>query len=152
MIDERNDSTHLIDDPEFNLPAPHFDERSTANAQPVQPIPTRRVSTWPMKVSSLRRGITGKALGLVVIAGLATGALGGMAWVKEHQVNDLSLPANESVSDVGPADSTNQEPRAEVFGITDLQSASRSTQIRKRRSRVRSSRAPRAYRVAVLRG
>jgi len=154
MTNDRNDSTHVIDEPEFNLPPPRFDDRATANAQLVQPIPTSRVSALIQAVSSVRRAITGssKALALVVIAGLVTGTLGGMAWVKHRQVTDVSLPVNESLFDVTPADSQNEEPRAEVFGVRDLQSASpTATRIRKGRSRVRSSRAPRAYRVAVLR-
>jgi hypothetical protein len=153
MVGDRNDSTHVIDEPGLNLPPPRFDEKATANAQPVQPIPAGRVSTWLENVSSLRRGIIGrgKALVLVVIAGLVTGTLGGMTLVKE-QVTDVSPAASESVSGLAPVDSQNEEPRAEVFGVTDLQSLGPTgTRIRKSHSRARSSRAPRAYRVAVLR-
>ena len=157
MIDDRNDSTHLIDEPEFNLTPPHFDERATANARPVEPIPTSWVSVFYNRAASLRRAITSRsrALALVVIAGLATGTLVGMAWVKEPEASAVSPSATHSVSELAPADplndSQNQAPRAEADGVTGLQSASPATGIRRGRSRARSSRAARAYRVAVLR-
>ena len=157
MIDDRNDSTHLVDEPKLNLPPPRFDERTAANAQPVQPIRTSRVSAFYNRAASLRRAVTSRsrALALVVIAGLATGTLVGMAWVKEPEATAVSPAATHSVSELAPADplndSQNQEPRAEGFGVTDWQSASSATGIRKGRSRARSSRAVRAYRVAVLR-
>src|SRR2546423_9817705 len=156
MIDDRNDSTHTIDDPEANLPPPHFDERATANAQPVQPIRTSRVSTFHNVAASLRRSVTSRsrALVLVVIGGLATGTLVGMAWVKEPQATTESPSANHSVSELAPADplsdSQNQGPRAEGLGVTGLQSASAGAGIRRVRSRARSSRGARAYRVAIL--
>jgi hypothetical protein len=157
MIDERDDSTHDIDEPDLNLPPPRFDERATAKAQPVQPIPADRVSAWRKGVAYFNRAFTSssRALVLVVIAGLMTGTLGGMVWVKERQVTDVSLPANESVSELAPADTPNasqkDEPRAEVFGVTNLQDGNPARQIRKGRSRTKSSRGPRAYRVAVIR-
>ena len=157
MIDDRNDSTHLIAEPEGNLPPPHFDERATANAQPVQPIRTGQVSGFHNRAASLRRAVTSRsrALALVVIAGLATGTLVGMALVKEPQVTAESPSANHSVSELTPADppndSQNQEPRAEELGVTGLQSASAGTGIRRVRSRARSSRGARAYRVAIIR-
>lgn len=157
MIDEQDNSTHGIDEPELSLPPPRFDERATAKARPVQPIPADRVSPWHKGVVYFQRAFTSssRALVLVVIAGLVTGTLGGMAWIKEHPVTNMSLPANESVSELAPADSPNdsqnEEPRAEVFGVTDLQDASPARQIRKGRSRTKTSRAPHAYRVAVIR-
>lgn len=157
MIDDRKDSTHLIDEREGNLPTPHFDERATANAQPVQPIRTSRVSGFHHSAASLRRAVanSSRALALVVIAGLATGTLVGMAWVKEPHATAESPSANRSVSELAPADplndSQNQEPPAEEFGVTGLQSASAGTGIRRGRSRARASRGARAYRVAILR-
>jgi hypothetical protein len=157
MIDERDDSTHDINEPELNLPPPRFDERATAKARPVQPIPADRDSAWHKGVDYFRRALSSssRALVLVVIAGLVTGTLGGIAWVKERQVTDVSSTANESVPELGTpdthSDSPNDEPRAEVFGVNDLQGASPAPQIRKGRARTRSSRSPRAYRVAVVR-
>jgi len=154
MIDDRNDSTHLIDEPEGNLLPPRFDEKAAANAQPVKPIRMSRISVL---AASLRQAVTSRsrALALVVIAGLATGALAGMALVKEPQVSAESPTGNHSVSELAPADplndSQNQEPRAGGFGDTGLQSASAGTGIRRSRSRLRSSRGARAHRVAILR-
>jgi hypothetical protein len=156
MIHERDDSTRDIAS-ELNLSPPRFDERATARARPVQPIPADRASVWYKRVVSLRRAVTSssRALVLVVIAGLVTGTLGGIAWVKEPQVTEVSLPANEPVSKLAPADSPpdsqHEEPRAEVFGVTDLQVATPARQMRKGRSRTRSSAVRRAYRVAVIR-
>jgi len=157
MIDDRNDSTHLIDEPEGSLPPPHFDERATANAQPVQPIRTSRVSGFPNLAASLRRAVTSssRALVLVVIAGLATGTLVGMAWVKEPQATAESHSANHSVSELAPADplsdSQNQQPGAEAIGVAGLERASAGTGIRRSRSRAKPNRGGRAYRVAILR-
>lgn len=158
MIDDRNDSKHLIEEPveepELDLSTPRFDEKAAANAQPVQPIPVNRLSPFHTIAASFRRGVTSgsRALVLVVIAGLATGTLVGMAWVKERPDTDVTPSARESVSELVPANSTNEEPRAEVFGVTDLQSASpTAARIRKGRPRVKSHRGNRAYRVAVLR-
>jgi hypothetical protein len=154
MIDDRNDSTHIIDEPEANLPPPRFDEMAAANAQPVKPIRTNRISAL---AGSFRQAVTSgsRALALVVIAGLATGTLVGMAWVKEPQATAESPSANHSVSELAPADplndSQNQQPGAEAIGVTGLQSASAGTGIRRNRSRGRSSRGARAYRVATLR-
>jgi hypothetical protein len=157
MIDDRNDSTHLVDEPKLNLPPPHFDERATANAQPVEPIRASRVSALYNRADSLRRAVTSRsrALALVVIAGLATGTLVGMALVKEPQVTAESPSANHSVSELAPADplndSQNQQPGAEAIGVTGLERASAGTGIRRNRSKARSSRGARAYRVAILR-
>lgn len=153
MIDEGNDSAGLTDQPDFNLSPPRFDESATAKAQPVQPIQVRRASAFHDRVASLGRALTSgsRALVLVVIAGLAAGTLGGMAWVEEGRVTDVPPTANE-LSEVAQENPQHEGPRAEVSGITDLQNAVLMTsQSRKGRSRTRSNRAPRAYRVAVLR-
>ena len=152
MIDDRNEPTGSIVEPELNLPPPRFDERASAEAQPVQRIPTNRVSTFQDIAVSLRRALTGKSrsFALVVIAGIATGTLGGMSLVKDRHVTDVPPSTNASVSELTHADSSDQEPRAEVFGMTDLPSGSLVTRIRKGSSRVRTGRGPRAYRVAVL--
>jgi hypothetical protein len=153
MIDDGNDSTSLIDEPEIKLPPPRFDESATAHAQPVQPLRVSRASAFNDRVASLGRALTSgsRALVLVVIAGLATGTLGGMAWVEERRVTDVP-PATNELSEVAQENPRNEEPRAEVSGITDLESIRPMTsQTRKGRWRTRSNRAPRAYRVAVLR-
>jgi hypothetical protein len=152
MIDDGNDSTSLIDEPEFSLPPPRFDESAASHARPVQRIGASRASTLRDRVTSLGRALTSgsRALVLVMIAGLVTGTLGGMAWVDERQVADVPTTTNE-LSDAAPENPQNEELHAEVSGVTDLQSTGLMTsQSRKGRSRVRPNRA-RAYRVAVLR-
>ena len=150
MIDDRNVSKHPTEALEFNLSMPRFDEKAAANAQPVQPLPVSRVSAL---AASVRHGVTSgsRALVLVVIAGLATGTLAGMAWVKGPQVIDASTTASQPVSELAPNNSLNEEPRAEVFGVADLQSTMPMTaRIRRSRPRIRPNRGTRAYRVAVL--
>jgi hypothetical protein len=153
MIDDANDSNRLIDEPEFNVPPPRFDESAAANAQPVEPIRARGASALYDRAASIGRAMTSgsRALVLVVIAGLATGTLVGMAWAEDRGVADVPPAANER-SEVAQENPPNEEPLAEVSGVTDLQSIRPMTgQIRKGRSRLRSSGVPRAYRVAVLR-
>lgn len=153
MIDT-NDSRNPIDPAEFILPPPRFDERAAANAQAVQPIPTERSSSAVNRISSLGRALTtgSRALVIVVIAGLAAGTLGGMAWVKDGQVTEGPPTRNESASEIGSANGQNEQVRGVVFGVATLQSTGTiNDQNRKVRSRMKSSRAPRAYRVATLR-
>lgn len=153
MIDARNDSTHIVDKPESNLPPPRFDERTAANAQPVEPIRTSRISAL---VAAFRQAVASRsrALVLVVIVGLATGTLLGMAWVKAPKATAESPSINHSVSELTPADQlsdSQNQPVADAFGVTGLPRASAGTGIRKSRSRAIPNRGGRAYRVAILR-
>jgi hypothetical protein len=158
MIADRTNSTHFINEPEPQLPPPQFDANASANAQPVQPIRWARVAAWSEYARSLGRAIAkrSRTLAVVVIAGLATGTLGGMAWVQHSQVANESPAMNESVSELPGAASQDEQPGAAVIGGSDLQRtgsmiAGPTTRIRRSRTRGRSSRAPRAYRVAVIR-
>ena len=154
MIDDGSDCGDLIDEPEFNLPPPLFDQRAAANAQPVQPIPDGSLSAFRNHISCFVRALTrgSRALVLVVIAELGTGMLVGMSWVRERPATAVWSAANEPGSEVSSPDSQNEEPLASVDGIIDSSGTSpRSSQIRKARLQARSIRAPRAYRVAVLR-
>jgi hypothetical protein len=160
MIDERTDSTHFLNEPEPQLSSPQFDENASANAQPVQPIPASRVAAWRQHASSVWQAIAkrSRAFALVVIAGLATGTLGGMAWVQHSQTSE-SPAVNQSVSELPGAASKEEQPGAPVIGGSDLQSTGSmitgpTTGGRKSRMRGRSGRgtqATRAYRVAVIR-
>jgi hypothetical protein len=158
MIADRTNSTHFMNEPEPQLSPPRFDETAAANAQPVQRIRSARVDSWREYPSSLWRAVAkrSRTFTLVVIAGLATGTLGGMAWVRHNQVT-TELPAmNESVSELPGVASQNEQPAAPVIGGSDFQGTGSvitgpTTTIRKSRKRVRFSRTPRAYRVAVIR-
>ena len=158
MIADRTNSTHFMNEPEPQLSSPLFDETATANAQPVQPIRWARVDAWSEYPRSLWRAIAkrSRAFAVVVIAGLATGTLGGMAWVQHSQVTSESPAMGESVSELPGVASQNEQPAAPVIGGSYLQSngsliTGPTPAIRKSRKPVRLSRAPRAYRVAVIR-
>ena len=153
MVDGRNESTHIVDKPESNLPPPRFDERAAANAQPVEPIRTNRISALAAAFGQAV-GSGSRALVLVVIVGLATGTLLGMAWVKAPQATAESPSMNHSASELTPADQlsdSQNQPVADAFAVTGLQRASAGTAIRKSRSSARPNRGGRAYRVAILR-
>jgi hypothetical protein len=171
MIADRTNSTQFMDEPEAQLSPPRFDENASANAQPVQPIPASRVAAWRQHAGSVWRAIgkRSRTLAVVVIAGLATGTLGGMAWVQHRQATSGSPAMNESVSELPGAASQDEQPGAPVIGGPDVQSTGSmitgpTTRIRKSRTRARSGRSPqpsisagvrdrasRAYRVAVIR-
>src|SRR5687768_7961527 len=144
MADDRNDSTHLNDETDFDVSPPRFDKCAAANAQPVQPIPASRLSAFHNHFASLRRAVSGgsRALILVVIAGLVAGTLGGMVLVNERQVADVPAAAAESVSESAPSDSLNDsqklEPLAMVGGVSDTPSARpAASRVRKSRARAR---------------
>ena len=157
MIDDRDGSTNDIDEPALNLSPPCFDEEASANARPVQPIPASRFSALRDRATSLRRAVRTKfsAYALVVIGGLMTGALGGMAWVKVGQVTELSPVASESVSEAAPSSNLfPDEPVAEVVGVQGMRIIPENipeNRIRRVSPRFGSRRAARAYLVDVLR-
>ena len=129
------------------LSSPRFDETTAASAQPVERLPKRGDGAWAAWIENIRS----RALVLVIIAGLATGALGGMWWARESSSTELR-PANESVSGLPEAARENEELTLPISGAAAWQSSvSNTTRFRRNRSRARSSGAPRAYRVAVIR-
>ena len=153
MIGNRNGSTEEIHELEPNLPSPRFDDEATAHALPVQPIPERRVSALLYRMQSFRRAAVTRfsALTLVVIAGLLTGSLGGVALVKVAQATDTSSVATEAVSEVAPSSNLfPQQPDAEVVGVQEMRIIPEN-RIRRNSSRIRPGRMPRAYLVDVLR-
>ena len=153
MIDNRDGSTEDIHESEPNLSPPRFDDEANAHAQQVQPIPESRVSALLNRAQSFRRAAVTKfsALTLVVIAGLLTGTLGGMAMVKVTQATETSSVTAESVSEVAPSSNLfPEEPDAEVVGVQEMR-ITPENRIRKKSSRLRRGRMPRAYLVGVLR-
>jgi hypothetical protein len=153
MIDDRIESTIFRAEP-VNLPPPRFDETAAARAQPVEPIPTVGASSLHTRAKTFRRLVAGsaRALVLVVVAGLVTGTMAGMAWVKRSQ-STWALPVdNSAVSEVAPSYVMRDGLRGDVSGTTSDDGAINSfNNLRRRPVRIRSSRSPRAYRVAVLR-
>jgi hypothetical protein len=153
MIDHRDSSTKEIDEPPLNLLPPRFDEEASANAQPVQPIPASRINALRNRLGSVRRrfGNRFSAFVLVVIGGLMTGALGGVAWVKVDQLTDVSSVASESMSEASVSSNLlPEEPGAAVAGIQEMRIVPEN-RIRKRSARLGSRRAARAYLFDILR-
>ena len=138
-----------------------FDEVASANAKPVQPIPTSRVSDWIQRAHHARQMLTPrtKALALVLVGGLAIGTLGETLLVKEgNSTYDESPPAQESTSDITAAkDATKGTGLNEAVldahaSAVALQTAGQNpSRIRNRRIRPPVQRIQRAYRVAVIR-
>jgi hypothetical protein len=157
MVADRTDSTHFMNRPDQQLSPPQFDEIASANAQPVQPIRPARVAAWSEYASSLYRAIAkrSRTLAVVVIAGLATGTLSGMAW-HHSQVTSESPAMNESVSELPGSASQDEQTATAAIGGSDLHSTGSmingpTTRIHRSRTRGRLNPAPRAYRVAVIR-
>lgn len=152
MINDSDGYTYDINGPDLKLSPPRFDDEASANAQPVRPIPVSRVSAFRNRVASFRQAVVAKfgAFTLVVMGGLLTGTVGGMAWVKVAQVTNKPPFTSESISEVAPSSNLFTEPVAEVAGVQEMPKLPEN-RIRKEASRFRSSRAPRAYLVDVLR-
>ena len=130
------------------LEAPRFDESACANAQPVQPLPIKKTPTWARGLRSARLVLNGRtrALALVIIAGLATGSLGGTLLMNQYSEGD-----NESaiVSNPVVEESAASAPN-EIDGMTTASATVVTTARRYRRARVMPQRFRRAYRVAVI--
>lgn len=145
---------------EFESPPPaYFDETASANAQPVRPIPTSRVSVWVQRAQNARQMLTArtKAVALVLIGGLAIGTLGGTMLVKQSSSQDSALvqesTAKTSAPRAAPGDpAPNDETSAVEASAMALQSAGQtSRRIRRHRNRPPVQRGQQAYRVGVIR-
>jgi hypothetical protein len=152
VIDESNNTVHFHTHEE--LAAPRFDEQARANAQPVVPIPTSRISVWFQRARSLRPIINArkKALAIAIIAGLSVGALGGTLLVKQQAPN--SLEDSMAVSPTGEISATpNLETVTEAnYAPTDAMSGVEvKVKPRRRYRRGRAPGPPRAYQVDVIR-
>ena len=124
---------------------PLFDDRASAEAQPVMPIPKSRMTLLRERIGGvLNNGW--RSFALVVILGLATGALAGMALVRATTAEAQPAATGENS---GSSEDTAQLQNADVGaqGIT----ADEPRVVRQSRPRIRhASGRPRAYRVAVL--
>jgi hypothetical protein len=136
---------------EMGLPLepPRFDDSATAKAQPVEPISRRRFSNWFGKGGAVRGMITTKsrALALVVVAGLATGTLGGIALVNQSEQSSQTTQtaANESVSGLPNTNFETTETGASGLLVTGAVGNRRKIRGRQPIG------GQRAYRVAVIR-
>jgi hypothetical protein len=160
-----DDSKNLVDSTEegFESPPParFFDEIASANAKPVQPIPTNRFAGWIQRAHDARQMLTArtKALALVLVGGLAIGTLGGTLLVKNGSSSPDPAPAvQESSAETtalpnatNEADQNGETHAAAQVSVMASESAGRSSKMRHRRIRVPVQRSQQAYRVGVIR-
>lgn len=125
---------------------PLFDDRASAEAQPVMPIPKSRLTLLKERVAdNLNNGW--RSFALVVILGLAIGTLAGIALVRATTTE--TQPAATGARS-GSSDDMAQLQNADVGAqgvATEASPIVREPRVRARASSAR----PRAYRVAVLR-
>ncbi len=164
MINDQGKSDTAETEPELSPSPAHFDREASITAQPVEPLAGGHVAD-----SKLRPGFRGdlvaghtRALVAVVVLGLASGALGGMLLAKRsEQAPEASAIASE-VSGVESRKAlveTGKEGQDESQKLNSfaaqLNAASGKERLpvaRTRKSRrVRTNRAPRAYRLGVIR-
>ena len=146
MVDENRNPTAL--ETQSELSTPRFDEHASAKARPVKPIPKSRATIFFEKAGQLFTD-SSRSLALIVALGLATGALVGMALVKEPSVPGEVEQASV-LSDVErPQILEWQDAEVGVYGLQNSARRIRRSVIRS--SRVQNDGQPRAYRFAVIR-
>lgn len=165
MIDENNNFVNSPADSDFEQPPPaHFDEVAAANAQPVQPLSRNRAAQRiQMALRSARSarpmfaGI-GAALALVVICGLAAGAVAGIMLMTERQHADTPAAAEESAVEVDAAQDATKEMTQNADARPVLAEVALPATVKKSKLRVRTlhgrsrgQHGRKAYRVAVIR-
>ncbi|HEY8184798.1 MAG TPA: hypothetical protein VIF64_01945 [Pyrinomonadaceae bacterium] len=158
MIDDTNKSDDF-NETEFDSPPPaFFDRAATANAQPVEPIPRRRIDVWIQRARNTRHllNVRRKALALVLVGGLVFGVLGGTLLVKQASsssappIEQQPIAESTAASDSVPDPVSNAETVALDAAAGALQHADRPSS-GNRRDRVHGRvPIPRAYRVAVI--
>ncbi len=168
MIDEKNNFVDATIGSGFEYPPPaQFDEVAAANAQPVRPLSRSRVTQRIQyaiqgairSAHAARPRFAGKgaALALVVICGLAAGAVAGtllvtdrrqaadVPAVMERSVVDATQDATEEITQDANAHST----LAEVAPVPTVKKS--KLRVRTLRNRSPVQRGRKAYRVAVIR-
>jgi hypothetical protein len=132
------------------LSTPRFDEHASAKAQPVTPIPKSRITILFERAEQLFTH-SSRSVAMIVALGVATGALVGMALVKEPQSSVPGESQQASVlSDVESSQILEwRDAEVGVYGIQNSVSRHRRPMVR--RSRVQNDGQPRAYRFAVIR-
>jgi hypothetical protein len=94
------------------LPEPHFDDETIANAQPVEPLAT--VNRWPTEWAT-RRTVVSTAAMIVLAVGMATTLSLGAVLVKLHQdVTSTQAPIEDETADTSTASVQNgptQKPK-----------------------------------------
>ena len=142
MVDTNRNTTELN--------TPRFDENASARAQPVTPIPRSRVAIFFESAAQLITN-SSRSLVLIVALGVATGALVGMALVREPESRFAGANDQASVlpDEERPSRMELQNAEIGVYGIQHSATSIRRSGIR--RSRAQNDGQPRAYRFAVIR-
>lgn len=163
MMDDRMNSLDSTEAEIESPPAVRFDEVASANAKPVQPIATGGVAVWIQRAHErahyARQMLTGrtKALALVLVGGLAIGTLGGTILVKQQASStDAPAPVEQSVAETTQEAIEKPLSSEEIVALDAAAIAlQRASQTSSRRGRRRAlppvQRAPKAYRVGVIR-
>jgi hypothetical protein len=168
MFDEKNSSVVLTGESGSGLPPPaHFDEVAIANAQPVRPLSRNRIT---QRIQDAIQGAIrsahasrqmfagrGAALALVVICGLAAGAVAGTLLVTERRQAAETPAATEQSVVIATQDATEEITQnadassslAEVAPVPTVKKSKLRVRVLRNRSPV--LRVRKAYRVAVIR-
>jgi len=168
MIDEKNNSVDATAEPEFELPPPaHFDDVAIAHAQPVRPLSRNRFTQRIQNAiqGAIRSAHTsrqtfagrGVALALVVICGLAAGAVAATLLVTERRpAADTPVATEQSVvnatQDATEAITQNAEASPIVEDVATVPMVKKSKlRVRTLRNRSSAQQGKKAYRFAVIR-
>lgn len=145
---------------EPSLTTPVFDERASARARPVEPIqlgaePVHKqpFEGWRTRLSAIPKnlGTQTRALAIVVVIGLITGAMGGLLLVNAAR-GDRQAVVVETPNDPNPELTASETQNLDLFASELSTSAQTERPTIKRKVRVRPrSNKPRAYRVAIIR-
>jgi len=149
MVDGNRNMTNMtVPENQSELPTPRFDEHTSLQAQPVKPIPKSRITVFFERAGQLFAGIS-RSLALIVVLGIATGALLGMSLVGERR---SPLPGAEEQASILPQVNDSLQMEAAEVGVYGIQtSRANIKRAASRRSRVQTNGRQRAYRFAVIR-
>ena len=146
---------------EPSLTTPLFDERASARARPVEPIqlgvePIHKqpFGAWRQRLSAIPKnlGTQTRALAIVVVIGLITGAMGGLLLVNAARGDRQAVVVETPSNDPNPELTASETQNLDVFASELSTSAQTERPTIKRKVRVRPrSNKPRAYRVAIIR-
>jgi hypothetical protein len=151
MIDGNN-PIQVNEAGEVEYPPPaRFDENASANARPVEPIPTNQPGAWFGHSAWLAFRSKANALALGLVGALAIGTAGGAFLVKHHPASNANSPV---MSEPAGGVSATQVPDFTITSPAGTAVSSQSAgQIKPgtRQSRRRlAARRPRARLVAVI--
>ncbi len=127
-----------------DLSTPLFDAHAHLQAQPVTPIPKSMMTIFMERTRQLFAG-SSRTLMLIIVLGVATGALLGMAMVRDPH----SPPAAEQASML--VDAELRDIQAAEIGVYGIQMSEVNRRSSTKRTRVQSNGRARAYRFAVIR-